>query len=95
MSEVPIRIIRPVAVPVQCIVWGPLISAFVARFPGFFTLVISSISAMRFEPVVDPEDEQHEEMREWIDRKFDPEAFSPVAATRRMKSGLRDWRPMR
>jgi len=45
--------------------------------------------------IADPENDQHEEMREWIGRKFDPEAFSPVEATRRMKSGLRDWRPMR
>ncbi len=45
--------------------------------------------------IADPEDEQHEGMRKWIGRKFDPEAFSPVAATRRMKSGLPDWREMR
>ena len=44
--------------------------------------------------IADPEHEQHEEMREWIGRKFDPEAFSPVAATRRMKQGLPDWRLM-
>ena len=32
-----------------------------------------------------PSDEQHEEMREWVGRKFDPEAFNPAKATRRMK----------
>ena len=44
--------------------------------------------------IADPEDEQHEEMREWIGRKFDPEAFSPAKATKRMKGGLPDWRAM-
>ena len=47
------------------------------------------------EAIADTENAQHKEMRRWIGRKFDPEAFSPVAATRRMKSGLRDWRSMR
>jgi hypothetical protein len=45
--------------------------------------------------IADPENEQHEEMREWIGRKFDPEAFNPTVATRRMKRGLPDWREMR
>jgi hypothetical protein len=44
--------------------------------------------------ITDPENEQHEEMREWIGRKFDPEAFNPTVATRRMKQGLPDWRMM-
>jgi hypothetical protein len=44
--------------------------------------------------IADPENDQHEEMREWIGRKFDPEAFSALAATRRMKQGLPDWRSM-
>jgi Plasmid pRiA4b ORF-3-like protein len=47
------------------------------------------------EAIADPENEQHDDMRAWIGRKFDPEAFSPVAATRRMKQGLPDWRSMR
>jgi hypothetical protein len=34
-------------------------------------------------------------MRAWIGREFDPEAFNPVGATRRMKQGLPDWRSMR
>jgi len=42
--------------------------------------------------IADPENEQHEELREWIGRKFDPEAFNPVAATRAMKRGLPNWR---
>jgi len=44
--------------------------------------------------IADPDDERHDELREWIGRKFDPEAFNPVGATRRMKRGLPDWRAM-
>lgn len=47
------------------------------------------------EAITDPENERHREMREWIGRKFDPEAFNPASATRRMKNGLPDWRAMR
>ena len=46
------------------------------------------------EAIADPKNEQHKEMKAWIGRKFDPEAFSSVAATRRMKAGLPDWRSM-
>jgi Plasmid pRiA4b ORF-3-like protein len=45
--------------------------------------------------IADPENEQHEEMRQWIGRRFNPEAFNPVVATKRMKRGLPDWRQMR
>ena len=46
--------------------------------------------------IADPEDEQHDDMFEWIGRrKFDPEAFDPAKATTRMKRGLPDWRRMR
>ena len=45
--------------------------------------------------IADPEHEQHEQMREWIGGKFDPRAFNPAAATRRMRSGLPNWRTMR
>ena len=45
--------------------------------------------------IADPEDEQHEDMREWIGGKFDPEAFDPTAATKRMRRGLPNWREMR
>ena len=41
--------------------------------------------------IADPANEQHEEMREWIGRRFDPEAFNPATATTRMRRGLPDW----
>jgi hypothetical protein len=47
------------------------------------------------EAITDPEHENHKEMRRWIGRKFDPEAFSAEAATRSMRRGLPDWRHMR
>ena len=47
------------------------------------------------EAIGDPEHEDHDEMCAWIGRKFDPEAFRPAAATKRMKAGLPDWRAMR
>ena len=43
MSDEPIREIKPVVVPLQFFVTGPLVSAFVAIFPGFFVFVISNI----------------------------------------------------
>lgn len=43
--------------------------------------------------ISDPKHKMHEEMQEWIGRKFDPEAFNPLGATRRMKRGLPNWRP--
>ena len=46
------------------------------------------------EAITDPDNEQHDELLEWVGGKFDPEAFSPVAATRNMKKGLPDWRNM-
>src|SRR5581483_11245973 len=50
----PIRVIRPVVVPAQFLVFGPIIAGFLALFPGFFTLVISNMIAMRFEPIIGP-----------------------------------------
>ena len=44
------------------------------------------------EAIADPENEAHEDMLEWVGGKFDPEAFDPAMATRRMKRGLPDWR---
>jgi hypothetical protein len=44
------------------------------------------------EAIADPEHERHGILLEWLGGKFDPEAFSPAAATRRMKRGLPDWR---
>ena len=43
------------------------------------------------EAIADPEHDQHDEMREWIGRRFDPEAFNPAKATTRMRSGLPAW----
>lgn len=36
----------------------------------------------------DPEDEEYDEMLEWVGGKFDPEKFDPKQATRRMLKGL-------
>ena len=44
--------------------------------------------------LADPEHEQHDEMRNWIGRKFNSEAFKPEVATKRMIKGLPDWRKM-
>ncbi len=38
--------------------------------------------------LADLEHERHGELRDWIDRKFDPDAFDPTDATRSMKRGL-------
>jgi Plasmid pRiA4b ORF-3-like protein len=46
------------------------------------------------EAMSDPGDERHEELRDWIGGRFDPEAFDPAKATTRMKRGLPDWRRM-
>ena len=46
------------------------------------------------EAIADPEHESHDELKRWAGGKFDPEAFTPLAATRRMKKGLPDWRRM-
>jgi hypothetical protein len=45
--------------------------------------------------ISDPEHEEHDELLEWVGGKFDPEAFTPSAATTRMKRGLPDWRSAR
>ncbi len=46
------------------------------------------------EAISDPEHEQHRELLQWAGGKFDPSAFTPLGATRRMKKGLPDWRRM-
>jgi Plasmid pRiA4b ORF-3-like protein len=46
------------------------------------------------EAIQNPNNEQHEEMLEWVGGAFDPEDFNPAAATRSMKKGLMDWRRM-
>ncbi len=47
------------------------------------------------EAIADPENDEHDGLLEWAGGRFDPEEFSPVVATRRMKQGLPDWRSMR
>ena len=49
MEESPIREIKPVVVPAQYFVLGPLIASFVSLFPGFFTFVISQMFGDPFE----------------------------------------------
>jgi hypothetical protein len=39
--------------------------------------------------------EEHAGMLEWIGGKFDPEKFSPAAATKEMSRGLPNWRDYR
>jgi hypothetical protein len=46
------------------------------------------------EAVRNPDNEQHEEMLDWVGGRFDPEAFDPAKATKAMKKGLPDWRSM-
>lgn len=48
----PILEVRPVVVPAQYFVFGPLFSAFISLFPGFFTFVISNMIIQGFDPVV-------------------------------------------
>ncbi len=50
----PIRVLRPVIVPAQFLVAGPLIAGFLAFFPGFFTFVISNMIDMSFTPALRP-----------------------------------------
>jgi hypothetical protein len=44
------------------------------------------------EAIENPAHKRHEELVEWVGGSFDPEAFDPVAATKAMKKGLRDWK---
>jgi hypothetical protein len=46
------------------------------------------------EAMADPGHERHEEFRDWLGGRFDPEAFDPAAATREMHRGRPDWRRM-
>jgi hypothetical protein len=46
------------------------------------------------ESIQNEDHKQHDEMLEWVGGSFDPEAFSPAEATRRMKRGLPDTRRM-
>jgi hypothetical protein len=47
------------------------------------------------EIIGDPDHEEYEDTMEWVGGRFDPEAFNPAAATKRMKQGLPNWRRMR
>jgi uncharacterized membrane protein YdbT with pleckstrin-like domain len=49
-----IRVIRPVVVPAQFFVFGPILAGFVAIFPGFFTFIVSNALAEQFDPVFGP-----------------------------------------
>jgi hypothetical protein len=44
------------------------------------------------EAMANPRHKRHREYRTWIGGQFDPEAFDPVQATKRMWRGLPDWR---
>jgi hypothetical protein len=44
--------------------------------------------------MADPEHERHEEFLGWRG-PFNPEAFDPAKATKRMRRGLPDWRSER
>jgi len=44
------------------------------------------------EAIADPKHERHKELRRWIGREFDPEAFDAAKATMRMQKGLPKWR---
>ncbi len=41
------------------------------------------------------DDDEHEELLRWVGGRFDPEAFDPTRATKRMWRGLPDWRSER
>jgi len=43
MDSKPILEVKPVIVPLQYFVWGPVLAAFISIFPGFFIFVISNI----------------------------------------------------
>ncbi|MBN2591834.1 MAG: PH domain-containing protein [Sedimentisphaerales bacterium] len=52
-NEQPIQEIKPIAVPAQYFIFGPLTAAFFSLFPGFFALVISNIIAQPFDgPII-------------------------------------------
>jgi hypothetical protein len=46
------------------------------------------------EAIADPENEDRDGLLAWAGGQFDPEAFDPVKATKRMWRGLPDWRRM-
>lgn len=46
MEPAPLREIKPVVIPAQFFVWGPLMAGFISIFPGFFTFVLSNMIGM-------------------------------------------------
>jgi hypothetical protein len=46
------------------------------------------------EAIQNPDHEDREGLLAWAGGQFDPEAFDPVKATKRMWRGLLDWRRM-
>lgn len=48
MESPPVRTIKPVVVPAQFYVFGPLIAGFISFFPGFFAFVVSQIGGVSF-----------------------------------------------
>jgi hypothetical protein len=44
--------------------------------------------------VADPDNEDRDGLLAWAGGRFDPEAFDPTVATKRMWRGLPDWRRM-
>jgi hypothetical protein len=47
------------------------------------------------EAIADPENQDRDGLLAWAGGQFDPEAFDPVKATKRMGRGLPDWRSER
>jgi uncharacterized protein YbaR (Trm112 family) len=50
----PIRVVRPVVVPAQFFVCGPIVAACLALLPGFIAFVISNVPARTFQPIFGP-----------------------------------------
>ena len=50
-KEQPIQEVKPVVVPAQYFVFGPLAAAFISIFPGMFAFIISNMIARSFEPI--------------------------------------------
>ena len=48
MESTPVRTIKPVVVPAQYFVFGPLIVGFLSIFPGFFAFIVSQIGGDSF-----------------------------------------------
>ncbi len=47
------------------------------------------------EAIRNPKHVEHKNMLEWIGRRFDPEEFDAMKATKEMNKGLLDWRNMK